>query len=187
MQNKLDYWINHWINHWLLNKLNKQNGLFYYPTSKKRCMPTKFPKLFIDGITLERENQIIYSLSSTTRPLFKEIDALNIYEINIFNILYLMFKCINKACPKAFENLFSLKPKNKYQLKRSCTLLEPFCKSKFSQLCINYRCPHLWNTIVLSQNTDLEQSITLKLFKERLNTYLFTLDNVTFWFWFCIL
>ena len=65
MQNKLDYWINHWINHWLMNKLNKQNGLFYYPTSKKRCMPTKFPKLFIDGITLERENQIIYSLSST--------------------------------------------------------------------------------------------------------------------------
>ena len=61
MQNKLDYW----INHWLMNKLNKQNGLFYYPTSKKRSMPTKFPKLFTDGITLERENQIIYSLSST--------------------------------------------------------------------------------------------------------------------------
>ena len=93
-----------------------------------------------------------------------------------------MFKCKNKACPKAFENVFTLKPKNKYQLKRSCTLLEPFCKSKFSQLCINYRGPHLWNTIVLSQNTDLEQSITLKLFKEKLKAYLFTLDEVTFLF-----
>ena len=59
----------------------------------------------------------------------------------------------NKTCPKAFKNLFTLKPKNKYQLKRSCALLEPFCKSKFNQLCINYRGSHLWNTIVLSQNT----------------------------------
>ena len=54
-----------------------------------------------------------------------------------------MFKCKNKACPKAFENLFTLKTKNKYQLKRSYTLLEPICKSKFSQLCINYRGPYL--------------------------------------------
>ena len=63
-----------------------------------------------------------------SRPLFKEIRALNIYEINIFNILYLMFKCKNKACPKAFENLFTLKPKNKYQLKRSCTSVPFFAK-----------------------------------------------------------
>ena len=82
-----------------------------------------------------------------SRPFFKEIGALNIYEINIFNILCLMFKCKNKACPKAFENLSTLKTKTKYQLKRSCTVLESFCKTKFSQLCINYCGPHLWNTI----------------------------------------
>ena len=117
-----------------------------------------------------------------SRPLFKEIGALNIYEINIFNILCLMFTCKNKACPKAFENLFILKPQNKYQKERSCTLLESFCKSKFSHLCINYRAPHLWNTVVLSQNTGLEQSTTLKFFKEKLKAYLFTLDDVTFLF-----
>ena len=102
-----------------------------------------------------------------SRPLFKEISALNIYEVNIFNIFCLMFKCKNKACPKAFENLFIFKPKNIYQLKsakRSFTLFEPFSKSKFSQLCINYRGTHLWNIIALSQNTDLEQSITLNSF-----------------------
>ena len=35
----------------------KPNGLFFifYPTSKKRFMSTKFPELFINGITLERE------------------------------------------------------------------------------------------------------------------------------------
>ena len=93
-----------------------------------------------------------------------------------------MFKCKNKACPKAFKNLFTLKPKDKYHLKRSCTLLEPFCKSKFSQVYINYRGPHLWNTIVFSQNTDLEQSKALKFFKGKLKAYLFALDNVTFLF-----
>ena len=247
--------------------IDKTKWTIFHPTSKKRFMPTKFPELFIDSITLKREtvtkffgvfidenvtwkphiytistkisksigifyrarliiprkqlNQLYFSFvhsylnytnlawGSTlktklstlyrqqkhsirllsfkdqfthSRPLFKEIGALNIYVINVFNILCLMVKCKNKACPKAFENLFTLKPKNKYQLKRSCTLLAPFCKSKFSQLCINYRGPHLWNTIVLSQNTDLEQSTTLKIFKEKLKVYLFTIDNVTFFF-----
>ena len=57
-------------------------------------------------------------------PLFKEIGAFNIYEISIFNILCLMFKCKSKACSKGFENLFTSKPEGKYQLKRSYTLLE---------------------------------------------------------------
>ena len=93
-----------------------------------------------------------------------------------------MFKCKSKACSKAFESLYTLKPKIKYQLKRSYTLFEPFCKSKFSQLCKNYRGPHLWNTIVLSQNTDLEESTTLKVFKEKLKAYIFILDVVAFLF-----
>ena len=93
-----------------------------------------------------------------------------------------MFKCKSKACAKPFEKLFTLKSKNKYQLKRSCTLLENLCKSKFSQLCINYCGQHLCNKIVFSQNTDLEQSTTLKFFKEKLKAYLFTLDDVTFLF-----
>ena len=252
--------------------IDKIKWTIFYPTSKKRFMPTKLPELFIDGIILKREtvitilgviidenatwkahintistkisksicilykarliiprkqlNQLYFSFvrsylnyaniawGSTqkiklsilyaqqkhasrflsfkdqfrySRPLFKEIGALNIYEINIFNILCLMFKCKNKAFPKAFENLFTLKPKNKYQLKRSCTFLDPFCKSKFSQLCINYCRQHLWNTIVLSQSTDLEHSIALKISKERLKAYIFTLDDVTFLFLFCVL
>ena len=79
-----------------------------------------------------------------------------------------MFKCKNKICPQAVENLFTLKPKNKYQLKRSCIHHEPLYKSKFTQLCMNYRGAYLRNKIVLSQNTDLEQFTTLKHFKEKL-------------------
>ena len=34
---------------------DKTKQTIFHPTSKKRFMPTKFPDLFIDGITLERE------------------------------------------------------------------------------------------------------------------------------------
>ena len=151
-----------------LNQLYFSFVLSYLNYANIACGSTQKTKLS----TLYRQQKHAIRLLSFkdqfthSRPLFKEIGALNVYEINIFNILCFMFKCKNKACPKAFENVFTLKPKNKYQLKRSCTLLQPFCKSKFSQLSTNYRGPHLWNTIVLSQNTNLEQSITLKLFKD---------------------
>lgn len=42
-----------------------------------------------------------------------------------------------------FRQFIYHKTKNEYQLRRRCTLFEPFCKSKFSQLCINYRDLHL--------------------------------------------
>ena len=48
-----------------------------------------------------------------SRSLFKKIGALNIYEVNTFNILCLMFKCKQKVCPKTFKNLFTLRQKKK--------------------------------------------------------------------------
>ena len=63
---------------------------------------------------LSSKDQLTHS-----RPLFKAIDALNIYEIIIFNIICLMFKCKNKACAKGFENLFTLKPKKKKKKRKS--------------------------------------------------------------------
>ena len=35
--------------------IDKTKWTIFYPTSKKRFPPTKFPELFVDGITLERE------------------------------------------------------------------------------------------------------------------------------------
>ena len=39
-----------------------------------------------------------------------------------------MFKCKNKVFLKAFKNLFTLKPKSKYHLKKSCRFLNYFAK-----------------------------------------------------------
>ena len=48
------------VSNWFkANKLSvnvdKSKWTIFYPTSKKCFMPTKFPDLFTDGITLERE------------------------------------------------------------------------------------------------------------------------------------
>ena len=37
--------------------IDKNKWTIFYPTSKKCFMPTKFPELSIDGITLERETE----------------------------------------------------------------------------------------------------------------------------------
>ena len=35
--------------------IDKTKWTIFYPTSEKHFLPTKFPEIFIDGITLERE------------------------------------------------------------------------------------------------------------------------------------
>ena len=39
--------------------IDKIKWTIFYPTSKKRFMPTEFPELFIDGITLERVTKFL--------------------------------------------------------------------------------------------------------------------------------
>ena len=81
-------------------KISKSIGILYIA---RLIIPRKQLSLYCQQKhsirLLSFKDQFILS-----RPLLKEICALNIYEINIFNILCLMFKCKNKVCPKAFEN-----------------------------------------------------------------------------------
>ena len=84
--------------------------------------------------------RIIYAANrlAHTKPLFMEMKILNVYEINVFQVLTLMFKCKHNISPKIFQNLFSLKPPNKYILRRHL-LVEPFVKTKFEEFCISSR------------------------------------------------
>ena len=51
-----------------------------------------------------------------TKPLFKHAKALTVYEINLFQILSLIFKCKSRTAPFVFHNLYTLKPLSKYSL-----------------------------------------------------------------------
>ena len=50
------------------------------------------------------------------RPLLKKLNALNVYQINIFQILILMYKVKNNSTPKAITKLFH-RIQNKYNTK----------------------------------------------------------------------
>ena len=52
-----------------------------------------------------------------TKPLFKHAEALMVYEINLFQILSLIFKCKNRTAPFVFHNLYTQKPPSKYSLR----------------------------------------------------------------------
>ena len=58
--------------------------------------------------------RIIYEKDcfAQTKPLFKHAKALAVYEINLFQILSLIFKCKSRTLPFVFHNLFALKPLN---------------------------------------------------------------------------
>ena len=111
--------------------------------------------------------RIIYFKDKLTHaePLLKKMNALNVYQLNIFQTLNFMFKTKHQLVPLAFQNIFSTKI-NKYTLKSS-NLTIPFKKSKLTQFSISYRGPHLWNT-VLRKKTKLKNTINLNIFKRDL-------------------
>ena len=46
---------------------------------------------------------------SRTKPLFQELKALSVYEINVSQILCFVYKCKQKLSPRAFHDIFTLK------------------------------------------------------------------------------
>ena len=111
-------------------------------------------------------------------PLFLDINALNIYKLNIYNILCLVYKCKNKTCPPVFHNIYTEKPPNKYCLRNNGILQEPRCKTKISQFGVNYRAPHLWNKLILEKKNDISNYEYFPLFQLELKEYVLSLDNI---------
>ena len=89
---------------------------------------------------------------------------------------------LKQSLPQNFPKFICLKTKKYTPAKERLHTFWILLQSNFSQLFINYCGPYLQDTIALSQNTDLEQSTTLKIFLKKLKAYLFTLDNGTFLF-----
>ena len=67
--------------------------------------------------------------------------ALNIFKLNIFNILCLMYKCNQNLNPLVFRNIFIHRTKTKYALRNEYSIQEPLCGANFIQYCISYRGP----------------------------------------------
>ena len=101
-------------------------------------------------------------------PLMRDMCALSIYDLNVFNIICLMYKCKNNLSPLISRDLYTVKPENKYTLRGEGNLFEPLCKKSSSQFCITFRGPHIWNKVILKNNKHIANYTNFSLFKHHL-------------------
>ena len=113
-----------------------------------------------------------------TRPLLKKLNALNVYQTNLYQVSSFMYQIKNGTIPKIFNNNFSAIEhsyptrfaSNSFQLPRS---------SKTSRFSITSRGPKLWNQFLTN---DEKNSPTLTSFKRTLKNKILDFDNEIFYF-----
>ena len=98
--------------------------------------------------------------------------ALNVFKLNIFNILCFVYKCKQNLSPPVFRNVFTHRTKTKYGLRNKYSIQKHLCLTNFSQYCVSYRGPYLWNKIVISKNSTFGDSDSVQAFKCELKRFL---------------
>ena len=89
-------------------------------------------------------------------PLLNDMKALNVFKLNIFNIFCFMYKCKQNLNSPVFRNIFVHRTKTKYALRNEHFIQKPLCRTNFSQYCISYYGPYLWNKIVISKKFNFQ-------------------------------
>ena len=101
--------------------------------------------------------RIVFNENNMThsRPLLRSLNALNIYQINLFEHLRFMYNFNKKETPIIFNNLIK-KAIHKYQTK--------FSKNSFSlktfflngsKYCISFRGPKVWNDFLTNEEKEI--------------------------------
>ena len=126
---------------------------------------------------------------TSAKPLLEQINAMAVYEMNIFQTLCFKYLCKNGNTPSIFKHIYTLTPinkyttksKNKYTTKSKNILFKPLCKKNFVKFKLSYRGPHLWNKFI-APNNDLLEAVTIHIFKIRLKKIIFASTNILEYF-----
>ena len=116
------------------------------------------------------------------KPLLEQINAITVYEMNIFQTLCFKYICKNGNTSSIFKHIYKVKPINKYTIRSKNIFFKPLCKKNFAKFKWNYRGPHLWNKFIASNN-DLLETVTIHIFKIRLKKIIFASTNILEDFW----
>ena len=122
--------------------------------------------------------RVIYRKDRYTHAslLLNDMKAFNDFQLNIFNILCFMYKCKQNLNPPVFCNIFTHRTKTKYALRNEYSIQEPLCQTNFSQCCISYRGPYLWNKILISKKLTFSDSDSFQAFKRELKQFLLSVE-----------
>ena len=102
--------------------------------------------------------------------------VLKVFKLNIFNILCVMYKCKQNINSPVFRNIFTHRTKTKCVLQNEDSIQEPLCRTTFSQYCISYCGPYLWNKIVILKNFTFNDSDSVQAFKCELKRFLLSVE-----------
>ena len=109
------------------------------------------------------------------KPFMLDMNALNVYQINIYQNLILLYKAHTGTTPLIFFNKFS-KINHNYPLssKSSGNLSIPKSTMKLQIFATSRRVPILWNTVL---DVTLKEIESLPLFKAKVKEMLLSRDN----------
>ena len=112
-----------------------------------------------------------------SKPLMVSLNALNIYQLNIYQTLLFMYKIKNNITLPVFQPSFT-EVNSKYNTKSSNIFYKPFCNTKHAQYAITYRGPYLWNSIIDKKL----QNNSLEVFKNTVKHICLQLENAHIYF-----
>ena len=114
-----------------------------------------------------------------SRPLFKKLHILDIYDINNYQTCLFVYKSIIGMLPDHFAHLFINNHHiHSYNTKRNLNIHVPYCRTKIRQFNIHFRGAIVWNTIAqysLCNNVNLN-NLSLNQIKSFLKI---NLSNIT--------
>ena len=111
---------------------------------------------------------------SSSQRLFLKTGALNIYKLNMYQVLLFMHKLKFKLTPKLFSDQF-FQIKHKYETRFSSNNYRvPKTKLKRCSYSIKYRGPSLWSNFL---NDKQKTSVSLESFKKSIKIKLLSTDN----------
>ena len=113
------------------------------------------------------------------QPLLHNMKTLDIFQINLFHIIFFMFKCKKKIAPPIFHNLFIRIPENKYNIRSRGKLTKPFNRKKRTQFYIDYRGPHSWNELAHDNFHTLD---SLPLFRKKMKEFILMFHDIEQYF-----
>ena len=134
---------------------------------------TKLVKLYNKQ---KHASRIMYNKDKYThaKPLMKSLNALNIFQINIYQILVLMFKSQHNLSPIVFQNMFE-KVNHKYPTKfADKNFVIPRKTLKSSTFSISSRGPILWNSILTNE---IKSVVNLSSFQNKIKQLIFNMDS----------
>ena len=117
-----------------------------------------------------------------SKPLYKEMEILNVFGLNLLQVLCLVYKCLTGRAPRALKSIFTFTEANKYKMRsfsktKAKTMKEPFSRRNYELFTFRFRGPRLWNELILTSDI-LVKCTNFNKFKNGVKKMLLNSDNL---------